>query len=164
MAWEFAEGLVNEILAYLAANLPAKLDVIDAAINDGITLRDPTEYLRRDPAVNPKLSGTLPVLFAMVPNGQVTMFKETAADQEHILWIYLLERATDAEDLKKRIYRYGRAIFEVLVDHHYDTSTVHTWDTIGPVRFDYSPQLTSGNISIQDVKLELTYTKLETET
>jgi len=164
MAWEFAEGLVNEILAYLTSNLPAKLNVIDAAINDGIVLVDPLQYLRRDPAVNPKLPGTLPVLFAMVPSGQVTQWHETDADQEHILWIYLLARATDPEELRKRMYRYGRAIFEVLIDQHFDGSTIHTWDPIGPVRFDYSPQLTSGNISIQDVKLELTYTKLETET
>ncbi len=164
MAWEFAEGLVNEILAYLEANLPAKLTAIDAALNDGIELLEPVEYLRRDPVVNQKLSGTLPVLFCKVPQGKATMFKQSGADQEHILWIYLLARATDAEELTKRMYRYGRAIFEVLVDHHFDTVTVHTWDTIGEVRFDYSPQLTSGSISIQDVKLEITYTKLETET
>ena len=96
MAWEFAEGLVNEILTYLEANLPTKLDVIDAAINDGITLRDPVEYLRRDPSL-PKLSGTLPLVFVKAPQGKVTMFKETAADQEHVLWIYVMERATDAE-------------------------------------------------------------------
>ena len=163
MAWEFAEGLVDEILAYLTAKLPAKLDVIDAAINDGITLADPVEYLRRDPSV-PRKSGTLPILFAVVPQGQVTMWKETAADQEHVLWIYLFARATAPEDLKKRMYRYGRAIFEVLIDHHFDTSTVHTWDAIGPVRFDYGPQMVAGSDAIQDVKLELTYTKLETET
>ena len=163
MAWEFAEGLVNEILTYLEANLPAKLNVIDAAINDGITLRDPVEYLRRDPSL-PKLSGTLPLVFVKAPQGKVTMFKETAADQEHVLWIYVMERATDAEELSKRMYRYGRAIFEVLVDHHFDTSPVHTWDPIGEIRWDNSPQLTSGSISIQDVKVEFTYTKLETET
>ena len=163
MAWEFAEGLVNEIKAYLVANLPAKLDVIDAAINDGIELRDPVEYLERTPGVSQTKSGTLPVLFVTVPQGQVTMVKETSADQEHVLWIYVAERATGAEDLKKRMYRYGRAVFEVLVDHHYDTSTVHTWDPIGPVRVDYNAQVFDG-VSIQDVKLELTYTKLETET
>ena len=62
------------------------------------------------------------------------------------------------------MYRYGRAIFEVLNDHHFDTSTVHTWDPIGPVRFDYGPQMVSGSDAIQDVKLEVSYTKLETET
>lgn len=164
MAWEFAEGLVNEITTYLEANLPAKLSAIDAALNDGIELRDPVEYLGRDPIASPQRSGTLPILFVGVPQGQVSMFKQAGADQEHVLWIYILERDPSAEVLKKRMYRYGRAIAEVLIDHHYDTVTVHTWDTIGPIRFDYSPQLTSGNISIQDVKLEITYTKLETET
>lgn len=164
MAWEFAEGLVNEITTYLEANLPAKLSAIDAAIGDGIELRDPVEYLGRDPVASPQRSGTLPILFIGVPQGQITGFKQGGAHQDHVLWIYVLERDPSAEVLKKRMYRYGRAIAEVLIDHHYDTVTVHTWDTIGPIRFDYSPQLTSGNISIQDVKLELTYTKLETET
>jgi hypothetical protein len=165
MAWEFAEGLIDEVMAYLEANLPAKLTAIDLAIADGIILTEPQEYSRRDPAISSRLSGTLPVLFVIVPQGKVTQWHATDADQEHILWIYLLARSTDpGEDLRKRMYRYGRAIFEVLIDHHFDTTTVHTWDPIGEVRFDYSPALTSGSISIADVKLELTYTKLETET
>jgi hypothetical protein len=163
MAWEFAEGLVNEILAYLEANLPSKLGVIDAAINDGITLDDPLRYLGREPD-SPRSPGTLPAVFGVVPGGKVTSWHETSADQEHVLWLYLMARDPDPEVLKKRMYRYARAIFEVLIDHHFDTSTVHTWDAIAEVSFDYSPQFTRGNISTQDVGLQLTYTKLETKT
>ena len=60
------------------------------------------------------------------------------------------------------MYRYGRAIWEVLVDHQFDTATWKMGIGARP-RFDYSPTLTSGNISLADVRLELRYHKLETE-
>ena len=165
MALEFAEGLINEVRTYLSTNLPAKLNAIDSQINDGIVLDDPTAYLYRDPGISQKSLSSLPIAFLIVPDGEVVSWHETAIEQEHILWIYLFARDTDADDLRKRMYRYARALWETLVDHRFDTTTIATWKIAGGVRprFAYSPTLTSGNISLADVRLELRYTKLETE-
>ena len=164
MALTFAEGLIDEVRAYLITNLPAKLDSIDTQINDGITLLDPTSYFYRDPGISGIPTGNLPVAFLIVPDGEVVSWHESDIEQEHILWIYILARDTDADNLRKRMYRYGRAIWEVLVDHQFD-ATPATWKMgIGArPRWSYSPTLTRGNISLADVRLELRYHKLETE-
>lgn len=164
MAYTFAEGLVDEILTYLDNNLPGKLDDIDSQLADGIVLDDPVSYLMRDPADLRALTN-VPSMFGKVPRTNVTGWHETSAWQNHVLWLYLVDRANDPETLSKRLYRYARAIWETLVDHQFDTVTVPTWKMgIGAQpSFDFSETLTRGSMAMADVKIELQYEKLETE-
>jgi len=162
MALAFAEGLIDEISTYLAANLPAKLDAIETAIGDSITLDDPTAYLRRDPSSSPRSAPELPLMFLVVPRTTIVAWHETSAEQNHQLWIYLIARDNDAETLRKKMYRYARGIWETLVDHQFDTATWKAGIGAPPV-FDFSPTMTNGNIVTADVRVEVQYEKLETE-
>jgi hypothetical protein len=157
MAYTFAEGLVDEVIAYLVANMPAKQNTI----GDGITMDDVVDFIRRDPSDIRALTN-IPSCFVIVPRTQITNWKETTQMQQHDLWIYLVARDPDPETLRKLIYRYARVLWETLVDHYYDTAT---WKIAGGVQpsFDFSETITRGNMAMADVKVELTYEKLETE-
>lgn len=161
MAYTFAEGLVDEVIAYLTTNMPAKQDVIDAAINDGIAMDDVVDWIRRDPSDIRALTN-IPSCFVIVPSTSILNWRATTAHQAHDLWIYLVARDSNPETLRKLIYRYARALWETLVDHHYDTAT---WKIAGDVqpRFDFSETITRGNMAMADVRLELRFEKLETE-
>tara|TARA_Y100000310_G_scaffold333905_2_gene412440 strand:+ start:13383 stop:13871 length:489 start_codon:yes stop_codon:yes gene_type:complete len=162
MAYTFAEGLVDTILSYLESNLPAKLDAIDTQLDDGITLRDPVAYLRRDP-LDPRAITTCPVVFAIVPRTVLLQWRETAARQSHQTLIYLVEQHSDPEELRKRMYRYGRAVWETLVDGHFDSSLVWSIGIGTPPVIDFSETLTSRNISMADVRLDIIFEGPETE-
>lgn len=162
MSYTFAEGLVNEVSAYLSANLPTKLDAIDTAIGDGIVLADPVDYLMRQPG-GPKSILNWPSMFLLVPQGNVISWHEASAEQSYVLWLYLFARDIDKETLSKRLYRYARAIWETLVDHQFSTATWKMGIGSTPL-IDYGPDFSVGSLSGGDVHLELTYTKLELET
>ena len=161
MAYTFAEGLVDEVIAYLVANMPTKQNTIDSQIDDGITMDDVVDFIRRDPSDIRALTN-IPSCFVIVPRTQITNWQETTQMQQHDLWIYLVARDPDPETLRKLIYRYARALWETLVDHYYDTAT---WKIAGGVQpsLDFSETITRGNMAMADVKVELTYEKLETE-
>lgn len=161
MAFTFAEGLVDELITYLNTNLPAKLDSIDSQLDDGITLEDVAEYLRRDPS-NPRAITKLPACFVIVPRTTLVNWRETSAQENHIVWIYLVVRNNDVETLRKLLYRYARATWETLVDHYFDTATWKMGVGLAPT-FDFGETLTSGSMAMADVKLELAFEKLETE-
>ncbi len=162
MAYTFAEGLVDSLLSYLESNLPAKLDVIDTQLNDGITLRDPVAYLYRDPW-DPRAITTTPVVFTIVPRTAVVQWKETSARQSHQVLIYLVEQDSSPEDLRKRMYRYGRAIWETLVDGHYDSTIIWNIGIGAAPVLDFSETLTSRNVSMADVRLDIVFEGLEEE-
>jgi len=165
MAFTFAEGLVDEIIAYLEDNLPAKLATITIQLADGIILAEPVEYLRREPGGIRAITN-IPSVFVIVPRYEIQNWHETDADQMHNLWIYLVDVATNPETLRKRLYRYGRAIWETLVDHRFDATTVPTWKLGGGERpvVDFGAALVGPQTqAMADVKLELVYEKLETE-
>jgi len=161
MVYGFAEDLVNEVIAYLNTNMPAKQDVIDAAIGDGIAMADVVDYIRRDPSDIRSLTN-IPSCYVIVPRTNLLNWKEASAHQVQDLWIYLVARDPDPETLRKLIYRYARALWETLVDHYFDTAT---WKIAGGVQpsFDFSETITRNNMSMADVKIELVYEKLETE-
>ena len=162
MAYTFAEGLVDAVLDYLESNLPAKLDSIDTQLSDGITLNDPVDYLRRDP-LDPRAITTCPVVFAIVPRTRILQWRETSARQSHQLLIYLVEVDADPETLRKRMYRYARAMWETLVDGHFDGTLGWSLGIESSPVADFSETVTSRSVSMADVRLEITFERLESE-
>jgi len=161
MAYTFAEGLVDEVVTYLTTNLPAKLDTIDTQMGDSITTDDVAEWIRRDPSDIRALT-LVPACFVVVPRSSIVNWRADVMTSNHDLWIYLVARDSDPETLRKKIYRYGRGIWETLVDHYFDTATWKMSIGVEP-RFDFSETLTRGSMAMADVKIELNYEKLETE-
>ena len=163
MPYTFAEGLVDEIITYLSSNMPAKQNTIDSQIDDGIEMADVVDFIRRDPSDIRSLTN-IPACFVIVPRTNIFNWKETIQQHQHDLWIYLVARDPNPETLRKLIYRYARALWETLVDHYFGGATT-TWKIAGGVQpsFDFGETITRGNMAMADVKIELTYEKLETE-
>lgn len=161
MPFTFAEGLIDEVIDYLDANLTAKMDDINSQLNDGIELSPILEYVKREPG-EPRGLTVIPSVFVVVPLTEITNWKQTSAAQRHELWIWLVTRDNDIESLRKLLYRNARALWETIVDWQFDTAT---WKLAGEVRprFDFSETLTRGSSAQADVKLELAFEKLEME-
>lgn len=156
MALTFAEGLIDEIIVYLTANLASNLDTEGSP---GLVLRVPTEYIKREPS-DPRAPTRLPVVFVIVPRTTIVEWHEGSAASNHVLWIYLLDQNTNPELLRSFLYQYALGIWKTLVAHQFDTATWKMGIGTPPV-FDFGETLTRGSVSIADVKIELQYEKLE---
>tara|TARA_Y100000310_G_scaffold312112_1_gene359096 strand:+ start:331 stop:516 length:186 start_codon:yes stop_codon:yes gene_type:complete len=61
------------------------------------------------------------------------------------------------------MYRYGRAIWETLVDGHYDSTIIWNIGIGAAPVLDFSETLTSRNVSMADVRLDIVFEGLEEE-
>ena len=162
MAWLLAEGIVDEVIQHLRDDLKAKLTSLDAEYNDGITLENPRNFFRKDPEA--PLSGTqimAPEVFVLAPLTSLENWRETTVDAVHSVVVWLITQDVDLENLRKRVYRYGRALFEVLVAGHFDASI--TWNMVGTPVMDFAPIIARGSEAMADVRILVDLVKQETQ-
>ena len=81
----------------------------------------------------------------------------------HDLYIWATVADIDPRRLKRISYRYARAIFEILVDAHYDSDFNWIMDET-PLAI-YDPMFTQGSDmrTLMDLHLELRYTRRDLE-
>ena len=118
MTFAMAEGLVNAINAYLAANISAKLTALNTEYADSITLLAPTATYK-----GPKSLTTIPeypVLYIISTTQSLRPWQVsgTSAVSENKPRVYVGIVVLDSvwENLHLRLYRYARAIVELLLD------------------------------------------------
>src|SRR3990172_13122904 len=118
MALGLGEDLIDSVVSYLEANLPAKLAALDAEYADAIVLESTVSTLKGLKSLEE--IPNYPVLYALSPTEalQPRMISPTAADVESrpelSMGVVVLEQ--ESETLQKRLYRYARALTELLLD------------------------------------------------
>ena len=160
MAWTLAEGIVKEVIDHLDADLAAKLNTLDTEYNDGITLTDPIDIVYTDPELPTGGAMLAPRIHVIASQTRMQEWRQTTVRGEHDVVIWVTAQDPDLENLRKRIYRYGRAIFEVMVAGHFDSSI--TWNMIGLPIVDFGAILTRNSMAAADCTLQTTLIKLET--
>jgi len=118
VAFGLAEDLVDEVVTYLEANLAAKLAALDAEYTDSITLEMTVATLTGLRSLEE--IPNYPILYALSPGVIVRprMISESSSEvdarPELSIGVVVLEQ--DSETLQRRLYRYGRALTELLID------------------------------------------------
>lgn len=138
MSWTLAEGLVDQVKSYLESNLPARLDLLDTEYGDFI-LEDLTsvEISERDL----RSQQSYPVGIVMVDRTGIPQWTGAAVWGHHDLTIGILVLDQDLTDLRKRLYRYGRAVLEELADAHGDGGITFEIG-VGEIEITFSPIFT----------------------
>ena len=119
VALTLAEGLVNAIKAYLEANMAAKLTALDAEYADGISLETAVATYKGIKSL--KLIPGYPVLFIISPNQTVHVRAAYSATDVEVnslptVAVGVVVVDVDNEVLQLRLYRYGRALVELLME------------------------------------------------
>src|SRR3972149_3696018 len=150
MALGLAEDLVDTVVAYLEANLPAKLAALDAEYTDAIVLASTVATYKGLKSLEE--IPNYPVLYALSPAGAVQprMISPTAADVESrpglSVGVVVLEQ--DSETLQKRLYRYARALTELLIDG-WGANSLNNWQFL--TSEDWNIDMQSGTFARESV-------------
>ena len=124
MAHLLIEGVVDEVLAYLKANVPTKVDEINAEYDDSIVLAAPVTdpdgnrrgYLDYD--VDFRSVGQWPFIIVIGDRTDVDGWSADFTDSTHTLSLWAWDRDNDPSRLRRRMYRWGRVLWELVVDGH----------------------------------------------
>ena len=157
MALKLMEGAVSAIKDYLTTNLGAKLNALDAEYDDGITLDDIKAYYTAETMAIPEL----PAIYVLGDRTEPTAEGPTHIKAEHYITVAALVTDANNENLRKRLYRYIRAIVEVLRAARSDA----TFENAGLVidTCEFSPMYGQADTFLQDARVELHMAKIETE-
>ncbi len=109
MSLSLIEGAVNAVKTYLSTNMAAKLNTLDAEYGD-FTLDDISQWYVAELTAIP----AYPV--ALILGDATAMLSEGEGwlRSSHIVTIVCLATDQDAEQLRRRLYRYIRAVVELL--------------------------------------------------
>lgn len=108
--FKLVEKAVTDVKAYLQTNLPAKLDALDTEYADGIMLDDIKAFYIAEQDVP-----ETPALFVLASSSNLTeRGHDDRFDPRHRMTVGVMVNEQDTEKLRKRIYRYIRAIIELL--------------------------------------------------
>ncbi len=153
-----AEGLIDELIVYLTANMPAQLDALDTQHTDDIVLKDPT-YSMADPELPEGAEVFDTTIFVIAAEMDLSMWRQTTVLPETDIVFWLVTSDVEPENLRKRAYRYALALFNELVDGHFDSGI--TWSMIGTPNVDFGVILTEGDVATIDMRFLARFTKQE---
>lgn len=143
MTFEMAEGFVDALEAYLQTNMAAKLDALDTEYTDSIVLEDPvTSPSGRFAYVGAKNLQDIPsfpALYIVSPTSSAEPWEAYAGEQsiksKPQAYVGVVVLDPDEESLQLRLYRYARAITELLLEA-LGTVDLDGWDIVGPMEID----------------------------
>lgn len=157
MTLTLMEGSVNAIKDYLNTNMGAKLDALDTEYGDSITLTDIAAYYLAETLAVP----ATPAIYVLGDRTDIEVDGPTHIKGSHYITVAVLVTDTVNETLRKRLYRHIRAIIELMREARDDA----TFENAGIV-FDsceFSPMYGRAGTFLQDARVELHLTKIETE-
>lgn len=160
MSWDLAEGCINAIKAALESLLPAKLTALNAVYGD-TDLVNPVAYFVTENDLDEVAQTPIVVILADESTGEG--FRSTLTIETFVgARIIVLVEDDRYEFLRRRVYRFGRAIFEVITDAK-RAGSLGGWQPVGQWRLDYTPLITNEARSkfVQGMTLEWTYEKQE---
>ena len=163
MAWGLAESLVNDVVTHLESNFSTTLADIDTELADGITMEDVTAWEVAEEEL--QHVADWPKGLVVVSNTNIREWRGEQIKGLHDVTIAVLALDQDKSVLRRRIYRYGRAIMEEIGDMHGDVA--FTWDVgvKGAVDISFSPLFTVGeNRFVADIQVDIKFQKTEART
>lgn len=121
------EGVVDQVLEYLQDRIEEKLDQISAEHLEDVPLPAPLAwYVGEQPL---KAGENYPAVFVFGEGmtiggaeGVRVVYSGAMVDAGHDITVMVALRAQDTELLQRQMYRYVVAIWELLVQHHFDTT------------------------------------------
>ncbi len=144
------EDIVNKIKSLLETNLPAKLDAIEAARNDGIVLNNIAAYYvtnrLKDMIVN------FPCIFILGEETPSANRIGRKREFRHKIIIRIFIRDVDEEILQRQLWRYVEAVEKVLnQDVTLGGAAINSVITA----HKYNPAYKAGMLFVRDVSLLL---------
>ena len=112
MPLTLAEGAVEQIKGYLAANLPANVDEVNAQYGDVIDIAQPQGYYSEELANVPPT----PAVFVMAEDSGPELDRPGAFHTRHRLTVVVVDSDPDAQTLKTRLYRHVLALVNTLIE------------------------------------------------
>ena len=110
MATKLMETALGAVNTYLQAQMAAKLNTLDAEYADGITLADiVTWYIAPQMAIP-----EYPAVLLLSDNSVITGEGQAWIRAQHQVTIVVIVADQDTTTLQKRLWRYTRAIIELL--------------------------------------------------
>jgi len=111
------EGLVNAIVTYVEANLATKLTALNAEYDDGITLLPSVATYKGIKSL--QSIPNYPAFFVISPEQTLRPWgisgATAAIESKPKIYLGVLVIDADEESLQLRLYRYGRALIELVL-------------------------------------------------
>lgn len=145
------EDIINSLKTILQANLPAKLDLIEAA-RPGITLPDPKAIYVVGPP--PEKPVQFPFIVLDSFGSDAEKFPNQVRGFSHKIRVAAYHRDFDDEKRERILWRYGEAIekiwkADVTIGGKADSSNLVSWD------YDYIQDLDKGEIVAKGIMITL---------
>lgn len=138
---KLTEGIIRDLLVFMEQNMPEKLSVLkreyDADYQDGIALPVPAVYAYGRRTMNEK---RYPRVEVLGQGGELTRaFSEDMVDADHEVSIRVVVKGPDTDVLRRQVYRYQRAVFELMRERFFNT-TADDYFTTGFPSFEFDDQ------------------------
>ena len=159
MSLTLAEGVVTKLKTYLTTNLATKLTALNTEYNDGITLVDMATWYLGEPSIQSVQAWPAGVI--MAEDVEITRWTSSFTDALYNVTIVVLVLDQDTETLRKMLYRYIRAVWEVVLASESSISPFHIAG--GIPRFSFSPVFTNNSaLYVSDAALTVQLRAQET--
>ncbi len=153
------EDALTTLRTYVINNLGAKLAAITSEKGDAIELPMPDESsIRMRESERLDATETLAIAFIGEESDHVNDFQQGGRDYNHSVRVVVMARHTDEDTLQKMVWRYARALAEIIIA---DQATM----TLGRVtvvkKAVYHKVLKGGDSHTKEVEIPITITRRE---
>ena len=152
MALTLIEGVVNAVNTYIQANMPAKLDTLDAEYGDFTLDNIKTYYIAEVKAIP-----GYPSIFLLGDNVEVLGEGGNWLKSGNNLDIIVFVGDQDTTILRRKIYRYIRALIELLITSRTSQGWVVNFKSV-----ELSPMYSKGGDYLSDAHLAVEIVATET--
>lgn len=153
MALELIEKVVDDIQTILNDGMAAKLNTLDAEYADTITLDDIEAYHIAEQTAVP--AGGYPCIFILGDDSRPLKENTGWMTVAHDVSVIILATDMNTANLKRRLYRYARAVTELLITNR------GTLGSVSLSSFRFSPTYGKSGTFLSDASLLVTVTKNE---
>lgn len=159
MSWLLAEHLVNSLKTVIETDLPTKLTALLAEYNDDVVLPEPKVYYIGEQDLD--RSFVDPSCFILVDQATFPNFRSSlTVEFTCSVRIGIVCGHVDSSALRRSVYRYARALFEVITDAK-RAGTLNGWQPVGPGTISYSAILAKNSSFLGDTTLSWDFQKVE---
>jgi len=146
MALTLIEGVVDAVKSYLTTDMPAKLNALDSEYDDGIVLDDIKTYYIAEVQAIPEY----PSIFLLGDDVDILGEGGNWLKSGNNLDIIIFVGDQNTTDLRRRIYRYVRALIELLIT----ARTSQGW-AVNFKGVELSPMYSKGGDYLSDAHLSV---------
>jgi hypothetical protein len=133
--------------------MPAKLDALETVYGDGIELKDIQAFYVGEKSLLEVPE--YPAIFCLVPTQPISRFTPDVIDSTYNAIIGVLVMEQNTELLRRKLYRYVRAILELLAAGQLNTSLSFVVAQ-GNMSVNYSPIYSAEEVFMSDAQIQTT--------